>query len=102
MSSDKEQKNDVDLSKFFEKETVSNIQPPTIRQEDFEQITGTKKQNGLIWVVIVNFIIGAAIFSYYIVKTSAAGTVKPVGMQKIAPPVNYTPTGDEQYMPPLP
>jgi len=97
--------NDIDLSKFFEKETISNIRPATVTPVapvDFNKISGRKRQNGLIWVVIVNFAIGAALFSYFIVKTNASETVKPVTMQKIAPPVNYLPSTGEQYMPPLP
>jgi hypothetical protein len=101
MKIDKNQNSDVDLSKFFEKEKVSNVRPAIIQPMDMK-IGGGRKSAGLVWVVIVNFIIGAAIFSYYIVKANSAGAVKPVSMQKISAPVNYTPGPGGQYLLPLP
>jgi hypothetical protein len=101
MKSDKNQNSDVDLSKFFEKEKVSSLRSPIIQPVDMK-IDGGRRSGGLVWVVIVNFIIGAAIFSYYIVKANNAGAVKPVSMQKISAPINYTPGQAGQYMLPLP
>jgi len=101
MSSQKDQNNDVDLSKFFDRPQTDSGRPATIQPMDARMGNG-KKQLNLVWVVVVNFLIGTALFSFYIVKSNAAAAVKPLDIQDIAPPVNYTLSEGEKYMLPLP
>jgi len=101
MKSEKEPNSEVDLSKFFEKEVSETPRAATIQPMDL-RIGNEKKQGSLVLVVVVNFIIGAAIFSYYIVKSNTAASVKPVSIQSITAPVNYTAETGEEYKPPLP
>jgi hypothetical protein len=103
MNSANDQKNDVDLSKFFDREkprVESNL--GTIQQMGELGMGGGKKQFSLIWVVIANFIIGTAIFSFYIVKSNEAALIKPANLQNSTAPVNYPEELRENYMPPLP
>lgn len=101
MNTQKESNNNVDLSKFFEKESVAEVRPATIQPME-KMIAGEKRRGGLIWVLVVNFVLGTAVFSYYIIKSNEAGAVKPVSLQKIAAPINYPLKEGESYMPPLP
>ncbi len=101
MNTQKDPNNEVDLSKFFEKESVAEVRPATIQPME-TMLSRGKRRGGLVWVVVVNFILGTAVFSYYIIKANAAGSVNPVTMQKITAPVNYTVKDGETYMPPLP
>ena len=103
MSSQKDPNNEVDLSKFFDREQPNTIRPATIQPMHEKLGMGSeKKQGSLVWIVVANFVIGMALFSFYIIKSNVAATVKPVSMQEIAPPVNYTLSEGEKYMLPLP
>lgn len=101
MSSPKDQNNEVDLSKFFERKKNEPLAPTIIKPVDFK-LGNRKKQTSLIWIVVVNFIIGTAIFSYYIIKSRVAASIEPVTMQKLTAPVNYPEELRGNYMPPLP
>ncbi len=68
MSNQKNPNNEVDLSQFFERERPVSAQAVD-QSPDFNIGSGSKrKQISLVWVVAANFIIGTAIFSYYIIK----------------------------------